>query len=86
MWNRARAFLGVAWWKDCAEYEEGIPDDLTCALVSGYLEKRVIGGCTYYRILPNGCFKLDEGELTPELHNFLIYLSGSGFWERKEDE
>ena len=48
------------------------------SLVSNYYEKRSIRGIVHYRITPTGKYKIKEGHLIREVHNFLCYLAGCG--------
>lgn len=48
------------------------------SLVSGYYEEKTIDGVEHYKITSKGTWKLKEGRLNVQTHNFMIYLAGEG--------
>jgi len=55
---------------------EGIEHGYSFA--SDYYKCREIRGIRHYRITMKGLWKIKEGRLCKQTHNFMVYLAGSG--------
>ncbi len=63
-------------WKPESE-DSGI-DSHSYSLVSDYYLCKRIKGLLHYKITAKGLWKLKEGRLCKDTHNFMVYLAGKG--------
>lgn len=48
------------------------------SLASNYYKKKCIRGVVHYKITVKGLWKINEGRLCKDTHNFMVYLAGHG--------